>query len=141
MTTTALIKRLEALDAPCRECDVLIALTMPDRFFDNGPRNEYTDIHDIGTFNDDGSRSLPGNGPLMLVPAYTASIDVAMTLVPEGAYSLWCSFALPYPYHAAVSALPFMTQDERTKATVCHQSMPIALCIAALKAQETANGR
>lgn len=97
MTTTALIERLEALDAPCRECDVLID---------------------------------PVNGTAF---HYTAYIDAAMTLVPEG--WRWSLFG---PDNQACLVNP----DNPSQAATCDGANPaIALCIAALRAQETANGR
>lgn len=75
-----LIEQLERADGADRGLDRAIALSMPERFFDAGPRHEYTTDHDIGQINADGTRSLPGNGPDMLAPRYTDSIDAAMTL-------------------------------------------------------------
>jgi hypothetical protein len=83
MDLNELAARVEALAGPDREMDILIALAQPGRFFNAGPK--YDGAPDrIGMINPDGSQSLPGNAPDMLVPRYTASIDAAMTLVPKG---------------------------------------------------------
>ncbi len=77
-----LAARCEAATGPDRELDVAIALSLPG-FFNAGPY--YDGAKDrIGTIDVDGNKSIPGNDPLMLVRHYTASLDAAMSLVPEG---------------------------------------------------------
>lgn len=77
----------------------------------------------------------------MFLIHWEAYLEAAFMLVPKGGcYSTWCSFALPYPYHAAVSVEPFMTEAERNASTVCHEAQEIALCIAALRARSADNG-
>ena len=66
---TELIDSLEALSAPCREADALIAATVgvkhgPDGGWTNNENGDYWTVDECA-------------------PRYTASIDAAMTLVPE----------------------------------------------------------
>ena len=76
-----LIKRLGALNAPCRESDCLIGIALgwfvtepnkgwPDRF-------DYIDVRG-------GYRSYPGGGFDQLVPEFTDSLDVALRLPSKG---------------------------------------------------------
>lgn len=112
MTTPSLIERLEALESPCRECDALL---------------HHARLNGIGT------------GYASNAPAYTASLDAAMTLVPEGyGWRLWV------PSSTALSPMVVTmwgngrkyAPNESTAATPA-----IALCIASLKAQEASNDR
>lgn len=78
----ALAEAVEKLTGPDRAVDAQIALALP-MYFNAGPA--YDGAPDrIGKINADGSHSIPGNAHDMLVRAYTASLDAAMTLVPEG---------------------------------------------------------
>lgn len=78
-----LADRVEKLEGPCRETDAEIALAI-GRFYLAEPRYEGAGRM-YGYVDQDGSRVEPGNGSgASLIPRYTASIDAAMTLVPEG---------------------------------------------------------
>ena len=66
----ALAERVMALAGPCRETDEAIALSVGWRQVQYGP--EQRDIW-----------KNPCGALLSLVPAFTASLDAAMTLVPE----------------------------------------------------------
>jgi hypothetical protein len=66
----ALAERVEALDGPDREVDRLICPLQGIRSKDEG--------HSLGRCYYDA------NGHGVPLPAYTASLDAAMTLVPEG---------------------------------------------------------
>lgn len=75
-----LAERCMAAREPDRELDIEIALAQPEKFFNAGPY--YDGAPDrIGRIDEEGERSVPGNGPDMLVPRYTASLDAAMTLI------------------------------------------------------------
>lgn len=91
----------------------------------------------------EGSRELDkaiwlalGESPhrLMLCPEYTASIDAALTLVPNG----WCWAVLRLPngmFSAGMQkppAAPLLTDDE-------FATPALALCVAALRAREAAH--
>jgi hypothetical protein len=101
-----LIKRLYALDAPCRECDFAI-----HRAMHNLPEDwpECT-----------------GNNHWMSFP-YTASIDAAMTLVPEALRR-----QVYTGYADGVIAWAGLAGSDKKYA----KELPIAICIAALRAQE-----
>jgi hypothetical protein len=74
--------RIESLTGPDREVDIAIALSQTDRFFNAGPRYEGA-ADRIGKIID-GLPHVPGQAHDMLVPRYTASLDAAMGLVPDG---------------------------------------------------------
>ena len=86
-----LAERCEAAEGADRELDSAIALGLPSwtygekagRFYNAGPKYDGADDR-IGFEADDGSTVVPGNAPDMMVPDFTASLDAAMTLVPEG---------------------------------------------------------
>ena len=76
------VERIEGLDGSDRQVDAEIGLAT-GAFF-TVPNKGWPDRLDYCRINGDGSQTFPGNGFDQLVPAYTASIDAAMTLVPEG---------------------------------------------------------
>jgi len=98
-TMNALLKRLQALAAPCREVDNLIGVAVGNKNLDWG----------------------------MSHPKFTASIDSAMTLVPEGwqGSMFWpdCQVCLVNPADPIQAVTGFAAAPA------------IALCIAALKAK------
>lgn len=124
---TDLIERLEALTRPCAETDALIhaAVYVPDGEVEKSPINGAWCIFVAGY---DGKRRLweAQRGQTRTQP-YTASIDAAMTLVPEG----W-SWSLFGPDNQACLVNP----ENPSQAATCDAATPaIALCIAALKAR------
>ena len=80
-----LITRLQGLSAPDREVDCEIGVAVG--WFVTEPNKGWPDRLDYIDVTVPGHRSYPGNGFAALVPPFTASIDSAMTLVPEGC--LW----------------------------------------------------
>ena len=73
----ALADRVEALTGPCRETDAQIALAF----------NLYDRPEDLGCFVDLAEAVVGGGGQTWAPPAYTASIDAAMALVPERSWT------------------------------------------------------
>lgn len=71
-----LAEKVEGLKGPDREVDRDIALL----------RAEYDDPEDLGCFLDPAEAVVGGGGQTYAPPAYTASLDAAMLLVPEGWY-------------------------------------------------------
>lgn len=71
------------------------------------------------------------------VPAYTSSIDAALTLVPEGrkpsVEPLWSG----HGWIVIIRNGPFERPAKQWRST--HTLLPHALCIAALRARETNN--
>ena len=130
---TDLIKKLEALEAPCRECDGLIAAAFGLK---HGP--------DSGWCNNE-------NGDHWVVDEcaarYTTSIDATMTLVPEGDYDQdWVrttrAASEGFKLWQVRIALETTQQDPDETSPVAlgeHDNPAIALCIAALRAQEASN--
>ncbi len=113
--STDLIARLEAAEGPDRGLDAEIA------------RLKGYEVHDklwVRVTSYDGHEK----GALSPLPHYTASIDAALTLVPEGWG--WSFGQTPtdegVEYHAQVNWEPI----------VAGGTPAIALCIAALKARE-----
>jgi len=116
----ALIGRLEALEAPCRKVDMLIETLQT-----GNRQHPYLVGINIDDKPDAGRTTYP-------TPRYTASIDAAMTLVPEGSewnIEKWAKNGV-YTKHAKASA--WVPGAERAYAV----TPAIALCIAALRAQE-----
>jgi len=77
-----LAKRVEALDGPCRETDTLIAVAI---------RFAFEDIPDVTLSADEYGADWTVLATIggkkhtrFAAPRYTASLDAAMTLVPEG---------------------------------------------------------
>lgn len=78
----ALADRVEALTGPDRDVDALIGLAALG-FFICEPRYEGAPVA-YGYVDKDGSRIEPGHGGKQLIRDYTATLDAAMALVPEG---------------------------------------------------------
>lgn len=122
---TSLIERLEALESPCRECD--LELWWEVKANRGSPKKPMPkDYREANLRMDDA-------------PLYTSSLDAAMSLVPEGyGWRLWV------PSSTSLSPMVVTmwgngqkyAPNESTAATPA-----IALCIASLKAQESSNGR
>lgn len=82
MTLLELAERCERAEGPDRELDCLIGVAI-GRFFTQ-PNKGWPDRPDYCEHRRDDTTCFPGNGFDQLVPRYTASLDAAMTLVPEG---------------------------------------------------------
>lgn len=147
-----LIERLEALEAPCRECDVLIDAHRGGAFHRGISDEDAKSIAEPATYwdKDTGEEVTKSGADTYSVPHYTASIDAAMALVPEG----WriCNFSqhdhklLRQDGEWMCSLYPDGKIDDCNRDfdwPRCDNAPTpaIALCIAALRAQETANGR
>ena len=105
------IERLEALSGPCRDIDAEI---------------HHWHLNGVGT------------GYRQDAPAYNATLDPALTLMPEGG-----QFSLDSHYSmVTVYITPFIDglgpTPVRFAAEASCRSLPIALCIAALKARKAA---
>ena len=131
---TDLIKRLEALDAPCRECDIEVARFKYGR----------DAVRRGGLGWPDDAIIVPCYPGWEIVPRYTSSIDAAMTLVPEGDFdqdwsrSTRCK-SEGFKLWQVRIAFETVDQDPEELGPVAlgeHDIPAIALCIAALRAQE-----
>ncbi len=76
----ALADRVEALTGPDREVDALISATARTGY---GIEFQWALKYPAWIGGEDGRVHLEKNGPSFAPPAYTASIDAAMTLVPN----------------------------------------------------------
>lgn len=115
-----LIKRLEAATGPDLELDAEIAMSagLAER------RNDFVYVmHPVeGSTHD-----------LWLNVPYTASIDAALTLVPEG-WRIWQMVRPASGEPWTVQAVPAVGGWAKEGD---HRELPIALCIAALRARAT----
>lgn len=129
--TTKLAERIEALEGPCRSIDREIAIASgqyveaPHR--DSLANAETPNQHHYGW------------------PHYTASLDAAMTLVPEGErrfieQKTFKSGAEGEP-ERSYARMSVMTDPLQEWSGKAHAATPaLALCAAALRAQEAHNG-
>lgn len=124
MTDTKLAERIEALEGPCREMDAEIALAVHDWC---KPHTPTTEGPRFPLENKYGSPFFP--------QPYTSSLDAAMTLVPETAeWGVKTEHDSPNHY-AWVKHEDGDLCDARDASTPA-----LALCAAALRAQEATNG-
>jgi len=117
-----LIERLEALRGPDREVDGLIMQHI-------NPEREFHQFEDAL-----GMRCLYDSAAWEMPKKYTASIDAAMTLVPEGFYPLIAK-------QSADRGQANMGQANNGLGFNGYAATPaIALCIASLRARSADNG-
>ena len=129
---TNLSERVMSLSGPDREVDAEIAPLLRLRIVNEG--------HPIGRVcYDQNSHAVP-------LPAFTGSIDAAMTLVPEGEPAFSATFwrlgndgegADPAEFKAEILLCSMLT-SKRLSATA--STPALALCAAALLAREASNG-
>jgi hypothetical protein len=133
-----LAERCEAATGPDRELDVELAVVAGlirdpefERGYFYGAGNNCDYVLERGDY-DHGN-----NAPEL--PSYTASLDAAMMLVPEGHIVAVtnCDPDLPAPDFARASAIVALDPDSVVAPTVA-KTMPLALCAAALRAINTA---
>lgn len=131
----ALADKLEKANGPSRELDALIhaAVTGKDVIYDGGERPHSAVIVGSETWaNRDGSENATVEG---YAPAYTASIDAALTLVPEG-FSGSVYFGAG-PLQVANVNCHICGPDVNVSEdhTGIAPTSPLALCAAALRAR------
>jgi len=124
-----LIERLEALSGPDREVDEAIA----DALFPPAPFAQLKDAP-IPT----GCRMWQQNGHIQSALRYTASIDAAMTLVPEEC--AWNLGGSPVKGFAGAGSFGAMIEQGIDQIHGEAPTPAIALCIAALRARSADNG-
>lgn len=118
-----LIKRLEAATGPDRELDARIWCEVSGEIFD------YFEDGFLNFRRKDGGFWIRPAGPDTGIPAYTASIDAALTLVPEG----WRSTDV-HQYNDDFWHWSLWRVGKRVDGN--HKTPAIAICIAALKVRE-----
>ena len=121
-----LIERLEGADHGSRALDCDVARALGERVF--WPRLGVPLLHDSGD----------------PVPAYTTSLDAALSLVPEGWYGrVWFSALPPHIAHNNNRASIWSPDPEQEHAFFGPSgnaaTAPLALTIAALKARQAAS--
>lgn len=134
-----LIARLEVATGPDREMDGLIfmATLPPDRRRPTDWR-VLPDTGQIYAWNAPPPHA-PGTGGVWAsAPAFTASLDAALTLLPEG----WVLRSIEFDGQRYTVALfcpvnPWLGAPHRGQ----HQRITHALCIAALRAREVGDAR
>lgn len=121
-----LIKRLEAATGPSRELDAeIVRLVAGWKRIDSPGGADWIDPRGYEQCDRD-------------VPHYTASIDAALTLVPEH----WSATISTHPNNIGTFARVYNDGMKTEPAFNVHGNRPpaIALCIAALKARGTSHG-
>jgi hypothetical protein len=131
--TTKLAERIEALEGPCREMDAEIFKAV------GAPLPKAAFGMDIELQPDPNSASgfVMPVGELQVryeCPQYTASLDAAMTLVPEG----WNWLVGTDAGVGFQSAL--LRHGEEAPIEAIAATPALALCAAAIRAQEAHNG-
>lgn len=128
-----LVERLEKAVGPDRELEVEIWLTVTDGSYRK--KWSYTHIATGRVCEMDETRDKFGH--LILVPAYTDSIDAAMTLVPKGRAIRreYCP-AGSWPHRVWIYRDDIMPIDDGSRRPVLGKTEALALCIAALRARE-----
>jgi len=126
----ALAERVEGLSGPCRTTDQDIGCSL-GLFEIMPPKNAYVRGIIFAKIEEDGSRTIPGNGDGdALIPCFTASLDAAITLVPEGFEWMADNFDGP-PGRRCSANVMRKEIDARGEAA----TPALALCAAALKAR------
>lgn len=133
-----LAARCGAAEGPDRELDIAIALALPvyrygeqlGRFYNAGPRYEGADDQIGFVTHGESERIEPGNAPDMMVPGFTASLDAAMMLVPEG-WTRTVKWSVENEGYALVYD-PAAPDD--TSIYAIGKTEALALCAAALRA-------
>jgi len=130
----ALADRVEAGDGADRELDCLIAVACLG-YFEVPPKWKGGPIG-YGKFDSDGAEIHPGHGGAQLVPRFTASLDAAMTLVPEGDYWVRQDLWPDYLGRATASVCRLVQGDQPALTRVGQASSPArALTAAALRSR------
>ena len=135
-TLTALASRCEAAEGPSRELDaeITVALTEGATGVERPPLDGLTDEPQAGwllTFD----TPRPWTERWVCVPAYTASLGAALTLVPEGRdWSMWT--VLGRCMASVAHAQPAAWVPHHAKA----RTPALALCAAALRARPAEAG-
>lgn len=136
-----LAAKVEAASGPDRELDCAIAVAAAG-FFELPPRWEGGPVG-YGYTNADGEQIHPGHGGDQLVKPYTASLDAAMTLVPEGYDWSLCRYAqvdegfLPFSVNMTPEVQPYPVDQEIDVEAV---TPALALTAAALRARAAQGG-
>lgn len=132
-----LIGRLEKATGPDRELDAQIWLAVTP-----GATRKTTHVdHHVRPYDIDETRR--ADGRLIVVPEYTASIDAALMLVPEG--SAWFiqkyddgSYEAGIKYDRAEQSAWNRTPGFTQQSNAMGMTPALALCIAALRARAQA---
>lgn len=132
MTIDELIARLEAASGPERELDAAIVAEL-----NNATVRRYPPTDDFGPrdrwqfWSRDGAHFLGSEGKFK-VPAYTASLDAALSLVPEG----W-AFQLLYEPDATKGQQALVWPPGKSMPLSSAPTPALALCIASLRARRS----
>lgn len=137
-----LISRLEAATGPDRELDarIVLALNIRPDWAKTDPA-ELIAMREPLVAPDTWTVSVGYCGPSLVFLPYTASIDAALTLVPEGwfwrvgrtsIYQAWAFISSTHPDHGEPGRNEFAWKREEWEPP-SHPAL--ALCIAALKAR------
>ena len=129
--TSGLVERIEAATGLDRELDAAIAAALRI-----GTEHDWARNYPKWEGRSDGRVHLEKHGPSFAAPTYTASIDAAMTLVPEG-WSVDLSLpgpfdGMPYAKLMSLERNPYgLGESIKGKAP----TPALAICAAALRAR------
>lgn len=140
MTLPELIAKLEQATGPDRELDAEIACAV--RFPEHRParKGDHAGVHGVDPESDWAGHIYVPTG-FLVAYSYTRSIDDAMTLVPEGYIAVDMQMRDPTLNNSRNCAyvVPVNTNDVGWAKPKGHgltkASLPLALCIAALRAR------
>lgn len=134
-----LIEKLEAATGPDRGLDWdIFCLVQPDRlpFYEENLAKIRAEAEDNGIWAIRADAVIQGQRDLVC-SRYTSSIDAAMTLVPEGWRSNYFEGPSGQPHQWKLATIK--DGDQRyTEISARAKSAPLAICIASLKARESA---
>lgn len=129
---THLLDRLTNATGADRELDVEIWLTVTDGSY----RKKWNYTHSATGRVCEMDETRDKFGHLVLVPAYSESIDAAMSLVPEGrAIRREYLPSASWPHRVWIYRDAFMPLDDGSRRPMLGKTEALALCIAALKAR------
>lgn len=126
-----LIEKLERLSEPAPMLHGLIAVAAGHAHMVNPKNPEFADMIDPEYPN------FPPGPPYSMAPAYTSSIDAALTLVPEGFEPHRIAFPHGKGRTFCFEIFPPSDDPAWSKGSICERgnTAPLAICIAALRAR------
>ena len=127
-----LADRVEKLTGPDRDLEAEIWLACTP----GATRNKWSYVHKATGRECTVDETRDATGRFITVPSFTASIEAALTLVPEGrAIRREYLPAATWPHRVWIYKDSFMPLDDGSRRPVLGKTEALALCAAALKAR------
>lgn len=127
---TSLIERIEAATEGSRELDAEIWLACTP----GATRNKWSYVHKATGRECTADETRDATGRFIIVPSFTASIEAALTLLPEGWW--WSAGVCRRENHASVGSEIGTVEGELIFETF-GATAPLALLAAILRARQT----